>query len=345
MKLRAKTVRGHQTWPGMARGGRLELALSQSQAYRMTGGCLFSIPISGFYFLRKTKLPDWTIPPCLVIIFAMATNRENPRPIWIKGVKLPKYPKPPDFQPEPVFPMDWHAPKLAGKPRCLAWAVTSGSQCNAAPVRGRLHCRKHGGKTPVGRAAGSFRTGKYCKYLPKRMLSSYEASLKDPDLLDYRAEIALLTARLDDLLARVDKGEPGHLLQEVRDAFCKLKRTMQGNETAKTVVAMERLEEILFRNESDDAAWNEVLETVKMLERAKERHTKQLVLMNQTMTVERALLLISRVEEILSRNVHDKDILQRIFVEFDYEINRPPFQLGHTVEKRSEESQGGSAGS
>jgi hypothetical protein len=275
----------------------------------------------------------------------MTTYRKNPPPVYRKGVKLPKYPKPPDFKPDLLFPKDWHAPKLAGKLRCQAWAVTSGSQCNSAPVRGRLHCRKHGGKTPLGKAAGSYKTGRYSKNLPKRMLSSFEAALKDPELLDMRDDIALLKAHLDDLLAHVDTGEPGHFLQEARDALSRLESAMQEKDVPQTIATLAELGEIIDRAIADHALWEEILRTLKKVELTRERELNRQVMMNQFLTEDRALLLFSRVAEIIKENVHDKATLQRISDELAYLLVPPDEQLPQTAEDRNEESQGSVASS
>jgi hypothetical protein len=266
----------------------------------------------------------------------MVTERQNPKPVYKKGEKLPQTTKPLNFKPEPFFPKDWYHHNYAGKRRCLSWAPTSGSQCNAAAMRGRLNCRKHGGKTPVGVAASAYKTGRYSKYVPARMLSSYKASLNDPDLLEVRSDIALLDARLADLLSRVDNGESGHLLKEARDAFNLLKSAMQRRDADQTVVAMTTLDEKLNRGVADYAAWDEIYQVMGKRERAGEREMNRLVAMNQTMTVERALELIHTIGDIIRRHVQDRETLLRISAEIAYLIDHPGEQLPPTAEKGDE---------
>ena len=264
----------------------------------------------------------------------MATERKNPKQVYKKGGKLSHTPKPLNFKPEPLFPDYWHDPKLAGKRRCRAWAPTSGSQCNAAAMRGRLHCRKHGGKTPVGMAASSYKTGRYSKYLPERMLSSYKESFNDLDLLELRSDVALLEARQIDLLGRVDSGESGHLWREARDAYGLLKGAMQRRDADQTVEAMKRLDEALIRGDADHAAWEEIQNIMGKKERAGERETNRLVSMNQMISLERALGLMARVGDIINRYVHDPETLQRINAELAYLVNHPREQP--PGEKRNE---------
>jgi hypothetical protein len=275
----------------------------------------------------------------------MVTQRIHPTPVWSKGVKLPQFPKPDNFVPEPNFPEDWYNTKYAGKPRCQAWAVTAGSQCNVPPVKGRHHCRKHGGKSLLGHANPAFKTGKYSKVLPARMLSSYQASLRDPDLLDMNNDIALLNAHLEDVLSTVDTGEVGHLWRETKAGIKMLERAMLGRDASQTVVALAELKDKVNQGDSNYEAWKEVQRTLDARHRAIEKQQKRLVLMNQMMSVDRALLLVSRVADIIRRNVHDRDTLQRISEELAYLMDDPGVQGQEPTENRSEQSQGGATGS
>jgi hypothetical protein len=245
------------------------------------------------------------------------------KPIYKKGDKWQHFPKPADFKPEATFPIDYPDNKRAGNNRCQAWAITQNHQCTALAMKGKHVCRKHGGKTPVGIESVHFKTGRYSTHLPPRMLSSYRASLNDPDLLSVRADIALLDSRLQDLLDRVDKGEAGHLWLEAWDAFRQLRRAMQGRDATQTLVAMEELEDKLSRGRADYAAWSEVLKVLRMREHAGQLEQKRLVDMNQTITIERALLLISNIGDVVRRNVTDRQTLLNISGEIAYLIDHP----------------------
>src|SRR5215813_8022692 len=94
--------------------------------------------------------------------------------------------------------------------QCSAHSKRSHEQCKRPATPGRHVCHIHGGKTPAGIAAPRFKHGRYSKYLPTRMLPSYRKALQDQSLTIF-GEIALLQARIDDLLQRVDTGESGKL--------------------------------------------------------------------------------------------------------------------------------------
>lgn len=83
-----------------------------------------------------------------------------------------------------------------------------GNPCTLAPlVNGR--CRFHGGLTPVGPASPHFKHGRHSKLLKEipGLTAHYERALADPDLLRLDAEVALVDARIGDLLARTAKAK------------------------------------------------------------------------------------------------------------------------------------------
>ena len=76
-----------------------------------------------------------------------------------------------------------------------------GTPCLRAPmVNGR--CNLHGGKTPIGAALPQFKTGRYSKYLPARLAERYHEAERDPELLSLRSELALVQARLAELISK-----------------------------------------------------------------------------------------------------------------------------------------------
>lgn len=72
---------------------------------------------------------------------------------------------------------------------------------------GKTVCYHHGGKTPSGIAAPSFRTGRYSKHLPTRLLATYEDAKRDPNLLVLQDELALVDARISFLLSNPNQSE------------------------------------------------------------------------------------------------------------------------------------------
>jgi hypothetical protein len=85
--------------------------------------------------------------------------------------------------------------------QCTAHSKRSGQQCQNPPVRGRGTCRMHGGHQPRGIASPHWKGRGYSKDLPTRLADRYRAALADPDLIVCASEVALVDARIGEILA------------------------------------------------------------------------------------------------------------------------------------------------
>lgn len=81
--------------------------------------------------------------------------------------------------------------------------------CRATALYPNGRCRVHGGPTPVGPASPHFVTGRHSRLLKeiKGFGTHYERALADPDLLRLDSEVALIDARIGDLLERTAKAK------------------------------------------------------------------------------------------------------------------------------------------
>ena len=82
--------------------------------------------------------------------------------------------------------------------RCGA-KTRNGDPCASWPVGGRTRCRMHGGKTPRGPANANYIVGGI-QFLPARMFAAYRDAALDPELMSLRQDLALLDARIIDVL-------------------------------------------------------------------------------------------------------------------------------------------------
>ncbi len=183
-----------------------------------------------------------------------------------------------------------------------------GDPCQNPPLAGRERCRMHGGASPAGMASPRFKTGKFSRYLPERLLERYEEAQQDEALLELRDEIALSDARVLDLLSRVDSGESGAIWR-------KLQKLWQDYQTADGDEATDILMEIgatINEGAADYQAWDEVNKQVARRQKLTESQRKREVELQQTITAEKAMVLIAQLTEIIRRHVTDRTILAAI---------------------------------
>ena len=188
-------------------------------------------------------------------------------------------------------------------PQCTARSKRSGEQCRRQATPGRTVCNIHGGKTPVGLAAPNYQTGRYSKYLPARLLERYHEAANDPALLELQADIALIDSRLAELLSRIDTGESGRRWRRVQQAATNYRAARKRDEDVDE--ARDALFAAILAGVQDEAAWAEIAGAIEQRRKLVESERKRLVETNQTITVERAMLIIAGLTDIIRRHVPD----------------------------------------
>src|SRR5687768_4708276 len=84
---------------------------------------------------------------------------------------------------------------------CRAHSKQTGQPCKQRPVPGRELCHYHGGRNPRGIAHRNWQGRGYSVDLPTRLGDRFRLALEDPALLELGSEVALVRARLGELLA------------------------------------------------------------------------------------------------------------------------------------------------
>lgn len=174
----------------------------------------------------------------------------------------------------------------------------------------------HGGKTPGGPALPQFRTGRYSKYLPQRLLERYRQAARDGDLLALREDLALLDARLADVLQRVDTGESGQRWRAVQAAFAAFARHRARGDVPQMQAALAQVEHELTQGVQDYAAWQDVRSLLDQRARLAGEERRRLHELQQTLTAEQAMTLLAAVQAVILRHVHDRDTLAALAAEF-----------------------------
>jgi hypothetical protein len=195
--------------------------------------------------------------------------------------------------------------------RCGA-KTRSGKTCCKFPVAGRERCRLHGGATPVGVASPHFKTGRHSKYIPERLAERYQEALADGELLALREEIALVDARLADLLGRVDTGESGLFWRQARAALNGYNKAVAEKKDVEAATYLFELRQIIDKGIEDYSAWAEVHAVLEQRRRLVESETKRLSQMQQFITAEKAMALIASLTDIIKRHVTDRAALAGI---------------------------------
>lgn len=93
-----------------------------------------------------------------------------------------------------------------------------GEPCRRTPTPGRERCRLHGGATPWGPASPHWRTGRHSRVLSRLGLGrTYQKALNDPEMVGLREEIAVMDARLVQLLERLGGASGDEAMDRIWD--------------------------------------------------------------------------------------------------------------------------------
>lgn len=185
-------------------------------------------------------------------------------------------------------------------------------RCEKSPMVGRERCRFHGGATPRGVASPHFRHGRFSKNLPTRMISDYERALADPEMVAHREDIALLDARLEDVLRRVDSGESGQVWKELRSEWQRFTTARANQDGAEMASALEEVGRRIGQGYGDYVAWGEVRSILEQRRKMAASERDRLIKAQLMMPIEKAMALMGGIEAILKTHINDPVLLMNI---------------------------------
>ena len=206
--------------------------------------------------------------------------------------------------------------------RCAGKRWADGERCKKMPVTGRRYCRSHGGTRAAGLASGRFKTGKYSKFLPARMLSGYHALLKSGDQLNLAHELAVLDARLQDLLTRVDTEESGALWGKLQEAWGKWEVSEKRGDVGGMEGAIGELGGLIGKGHADYEAWGAIQKVIEQRRKVADTEQRRMVSSVTVIQQQEALALMAAVTEVITRHVTDKKALTSIVVDMHHLMTR-----------------------
>jgi hypothetical protein len=195
---------------------------------------------------------------------------------------------------------------------CNAKSKRTGEKCKARAVLGKTKCYHHGGATPRGRALPQTTSGKWSEDLPTRLAGRYKEARADTELLGLREEVSLIDSRLADLLKRVDTNEAGYWWKELQRVYKEYRAAERKAELPAMIASLREWGDIVQSGVNDYAAWNEIQNTLEQRRKLVESERKRLIEMQQVITSERAMLLISALVGIVQNHVTDDRTLKAI---------------------------------
>ena len=168
-----------------------------------------------------------------------------------------------------------------------------------------------------GIAHPNFKTGRYIKALPDKLAARYLESVNDTELLNMRSDIALIDARIEDLLGSTRQVAYVDLIQNLKKCMSALGVAIEKGDATGISSAIGFLEQTINDGETDLATWDQIVGLLEMRRRLAESERKRLVDMNQMVNTEDAMNLVARLLAAVKETVTDRTQLTRIAHEFD----------------------------
>ena len=193
--------------------------------------------------------------------------------------------------------------------QCPECGTQRGKCRNYEQKNGRCS-ERHGGKTPRGFANPNTKHGRTSKALPTRLAANYEAVISDPELVSLTSNIAVFSARLDDLLVRVDSGEAGRIWRELRETYAALEEAARRDDKEEQGRLGRKLGKLIGRGTGDYAAWDEYIRTAETLRRFVDSERKWYIQNQQVATTQEVMTLVGAILALIRANVTDPATLR-----------------------------------
>ena len=224
----------------------------------------------------------------------------------------------------PSSPGDFGGPK--GPAQCTAKSKRSGERCKGVAVSGSRtqKCRMHGGHAAGGTEASNFIHGRHSRYLPADLSEVYEESLTNPDLLDMSEHIALLEARINDVLRGLSEDGVVPRWGMIEEVFGEFETALLSGDMDKVGPALQKWHAFLEGGKKWDRAWETINDTLEQLRKVAEVEVKRKRDLHQMIPVQRVMTLMASVAAAVKRNVKDPTEIEAVYREMElmYSTNR-----------------------
>lgn len=232
----------------------------------------------------------------------------------------------------PKKPDDWVLPKRYGDPEyprhpetgkliCASYSHRLNKfgdpVCIKPPKEGMARCKQHGGSTPVGLASPHYEGKGYSRILdrlPKRNQDDYAAAQLDEQMNGLSNEMALLDARLMELLGKLDVDGTKTVWEELRDASEMLEMARGAGDASEIAFQVNRIQVLIKADVpgQEYRRWAEVYNVVERKRRLADTIRKIRRDENEFISREQQMMFVHALAGVIRDNVKDPESLNAI---------------------------------
>jgi hypothetical protein len=186
---------------------------------------------------------------------------------------------------------------------CTARKRGSGEPCRAIAVTGKTKCRFHGGLSLSGAANGNYKHGRYSKDLLTQTAARAEEARTNPQLLSLSDDIALIEARIAEVLQGMGTGESGESWRELRGALDAFSRAMASGDMAAMSTHFHAMRTLVLQGADQAKAWAEVRRLEETRCKLIQTEVKTLQGLQQMITLQQHMLMVGAQTDAMIRAV------------------------------------------
>lgn len=195
-------------------------------------------------------------------------------------------------------------------------------------MNGRNVCYHHGGKTPRGKALPQTKSGRWSRDLPTNLVSGYEASRNDPELMNVRQDVHLLDTLLLENLKQLDTGESAQAWELLRKTVKACRLAYKNEDYGRLEGSLDDMQEVIDRRIAHHAAESEIRSKLEQRRKLIETHEKINLQAERVVTSEQLMLFIGALFRIIEDKVPDAKQRYALANEIEQLIIQSPQRTG-----------------
>ena len=189
-------------------------------------------------------------------------------------------------------------------------------------IKGR--CRMHGGASLVGEASPHFKDGSTSKYIPAHMREHWDVARFDPEPLSVRKNLDVIQARIYQLQERIGTNfnECAEYWKQAKDGLREMRQARQAEDKDAQAEAFNKVQQALDAANPDYLAFDKLGEQIDLHRKLAESEQKRLDKSEQNITLDRAMMTLAALVEIIRTEVTDKQTMSRITIKYNQLIDK-----------------------
>jgi len=188
------------------------------------------------------------------------------------------------------------------------------AQCPHFAVKGSNYCRWHGGGREVPALTIDTEMDRYAQHLPQDLKNRYFAAKSDPELLSARNEVELMTARIGQVLERLETGESGQAWQQVIEAEIVLRQALRSNSPESLMMGLRTAHSMLrdATKKTDTYVWRELEGLLHSRTKLADVESSRLIAQKQFLTVEQLVSIAADLQREMYTVITDMQMRRQI---------------------------------